>query len=314
MPSVNHQLLVDLFRKRGELAPALLQRCAGLELAHHRIEPRPADLSQVASTEYRADSVIELRAHDDALVAAVIVEVQLRRDADKPYSWPVYIAALRAELRCPAILLVVTTKRAVARWARRPISLGHPGLCLTPVVVGFHDLPRIVDREDAVRLPELAVLSAMAHPELAVAEVAVHAIGALPEDLSRLYLDAILARLPDTVRRLLEDTMQGHEYRSEFARRYYSQGREAGREEGREAGREEGREAGREEGREAGLRAAVHTLLAGKVELITADDEAALAALHDERSLTALVAALGAARDAVEARAAVTRASFGFHR
>jgi hypothetical protein len=35
----------------------------------------------------------------------VIVEIQLGRDEDKPYTRPAYIANLRARHRCPACLL-----------------------------------------------------------------------------------------------------------------------------------------------------------------------------------------------------------------
>jgi len=289
VPSRRHQILVELFRNCGELAPELLRTCAGITLDHDHVEPGSIDLSQVVSTEYRADSVVELRARDGAVVAAVIVEVQLRSDADKPYTWPVYVTALRAELRCPVILLVVTPKRPVARWARHPIEIGHPGFCLLPVVLSFQDLPRISDRAYAQQLPELAVLSAMAHPTLEVASTAVEAISVLPEDQNRLYLDVILATLPDAIRQILEARMQGYKYQSEFARRYYNQGRTEGR----------------TKGREEGLRSAVLALARTKLETVTADDEAAIKALHDKRALTELVGALGQARSAAKARAAL---------
>lgn len=288
-PSVLHQVVVDMFRNRGELAPELLRICAGIELGHSRVEPRSIDLSQVASTEYRADSVVELRDHGDAIVAAVIVEVQLGIDADKQHTWPLYITALRRQFKCPVFLLVITTEASVAHWARQPIALGHPGFCLEPLVVDFEDLPRIVDPAAAERLPELAVLSAMAHPELDVAAAAVGALTKLPEDQNRLYLDIILARLPDLIRRLLEARMQGYEYQSAFARRYYN----------------EGREEGRSEGREEGLQDAVLALARAKLEVITPDDEAAIKALRDPHALTALIGALGQARGAREALAAL---------
>jgi hypothetical protein len=285
VPSVLHQVLVEMFRHRGELAPELLRTCAGIELRHDRVEQRSVDLSQVASTEYRADSVVELRGRGDAIIAAVIVEIQLGIDAGKQHTWPIYIAALRKQLRCPVLLLVITTDASVARWARQPIALGHPGFCLEPLVVDFEDLPRIVDPARVERLPELAVLSAMAHPELAVANTALGALARLPEDQNRLYLDIILARLPDAIRKLLEARMQGYEYQSAFARKYYNEGRE--------------------EGRSEGLQDAVLALLRAKLEVLSEDDEAAIKALHDLPALTALIGALGQARGAQEARAAL---------
>jgi hypothetical protein len=193
------------------------------------------------------------------------------------------------------VLLVLTPERAVARWARRPIKLGHPGFRLKPVVISFDDVPRIHDAAHAQRLPELAVLSAMAHPELDVAETAVAAIAPLPDDIYRLYFDVILAQLSKTVRRTLEARlMQGYEYQSEFARKYYNQGRE--------------------EGREDGLRAAVLRLARGRLASITTEDVAAIEALHDQHALTELIDSLGKAGSASDARVALDRVIGNLHR
>jgi hypothetical protein len=118
------------------------------------------------------------------------------------------------------------------------------------------------------------VLSAMAHPELDVATAAVGALAMLPEDQKRLYLDVILARLPDLIRQLLEARMQGYEYQSAFARRYYNQGRSEGREEGRQDA----------------------VLALARAKLVTVADEAAIKALHDPQVLTDVVGALVQAR------------------
>jgi hypothetical protein len=88
------------------------------------------------------------------------------------------------------------------------------------------------DRAAALRLPELATLSVMAHPELEIAGLAIEAISKLPTDRRQLYLDVILSALPPAVRKILEARMQGYEYQSEFARKYYGQCREDGRQEG----------------------------------------------------------------------------------
>jgi len=52
MPSFAHEILVDLFRECGPLAPELLGRCAGIAIEHSRVEHRSIDLSQVVSTDY----------------------------------------------------------------------------------------------------------------------------------------------------------------------------------------------------------------------------------------------------------------------
>jgi hypothetical protein len=135
MLSFHHEILVELFRGNSELAVALLRTCAGIAVDHTRVELGSIDLSQVASTEYRADAVVILYDLADRPVAGVIVEVQRQIERDKLLTWPAYVAALRAKLACPAVLLVIAPDPAVAAWARRPIELGHPGFLLTPVVI-----------------------------------------------------------------------------------------------------------------------------------------------------------------------------------
>ena len=116
MVSFRHEILVDLFRENGQLAPGLLRACAGIAIDHERIERGSIDLSQVVPTEYRADNVAILHGRDGRPVTGVIVEVQRKRDRGKQLSWPVYVTTLRAKLRCPAVLLVVAPSPAVAAW------------------------------------------------------------------------------------------------------------------------------------------------------------------------------------------------------
>ena len=238
--------------------------------------------------------------------------MQRQIERDKLLTWPAYVATLRAKLACPVVLLVIAPDPAVAAWARRPIELGHPGFLLTPVVIGLDDVPWVRDRAEASRLPELAVLSAMAHPELEIAETAIDAISQLPADQARLYLDVIMMALPAALRQILEARMQHYEYQSDFARKYYGQGVAEGREQGRQAGREEGRQAGREEGRQAGrqdgLRAAVVALARLKLETLSDGDIAAIEAVSDQHVLTELVTSLGQASSVIEGRASLDRA------
>jgi hypothetical protein len=320
-----HELLVELFRTAGELAPALLQRCAGVTIDHARVEQGSIDLSQVASTEYRADAVVVLRDRDDAIVAAVIVEVQLAIDRRKQRTWPVYVTALHHKLGCPVILFIVTPNSDVAVWARRPLDLGHPGFSLAPLVLDFGDVPRIVDPAEVRTLPELGVLSAIANPDLEVAAVALSTFSVLPEDRARLYLDVILAALPPHLRKALE-TMRGYEYQSEFARKYYFQGHDEGMakglEEGRSKGLEEGRSKGLEEGRLRGLRSAAVALVRAKLSSASGDEaaieaaseaaseaaiEATIEAMNDEHALDRLIGELARASDEVAVRSALAR-------
>jgi hypothetical protein len=303
VPSLLHESLVELFRNRGELAAELLERHAQISFAHDRVENASIDLTQVVPTEFRADAVVELRDASEATVAAIIVEVQLNIDREKEYSWPAYVPLLRARLRCPVVLLVLAPDPAVARWARASIPLGHPGFNLAPVVIELAEVPRVTDPTDAARLPELAVLSTLGHPELEIARVAFGAIQGLTDDHKRLYWDVIRAALPPAVRTALEAHMQrGSDiYMSDFAISYYDQGLDKGLEQGHE----EGLEKGLEQGAMRGLRSAVLALMRAKLGTIAPQDLAAVEAIHEERTLTELIVTLGRATTKAGVRAAL---------
>ena len=125
MPSLQHESLLLLFRNRPELAPELLRDVLHVELpVYSEARVESAELTDVNPAEYRADLVVLLV--DGKPVHAIVVEVQLGGDPRKRFTWPVYVAGLRARLECPACVLVVTATEAMARWCRKPIDLG-PG-------------------------------------------------------------------------------------------------------------------------------------------------------------------------------------------
>ncbi|MFC7645021.1 hypothetical protein ACFQX6_33440 [Streptosporangium lutulentum] len=167
-------------------------------------------------------------------VLAVVVEVQRGRDADKRWSWPVYLTTLRARTRCPAVLLVICADTRTATWCRTPIHLGHPGWTLAPLVVGPEAVPLVTDAKQAADAPELAVLSAMAHggaPEgIDVLQALFGALAVIDDDQARLYSDFVLMALPAAARQSLEELMKTgtYEYQSDFARKYVAEGRTEG--------------------------------------------------------------------------------------
>ncbi len=236
MPSLTHEGLVSLFRNRPELAPELLRNALGIDLpvyAEARVES--ADLTEVVPTEYRADLVVLLV--DGKPVFGIVVEVQLElRDGDRKFfTWPSYVANLRAYLECETCVLVVAPNEAVAERARRHIHLG-PDSTVTPLVVGPKAVPIIVDAEAAKRDPELAVLSAMAHgedePELAVRIAIAACAGAarLDDERALLYSDLVRISLGEAARRAFEDLMAtgNYEYQSEFHKKADALGRAKG--------------------------------------------------------------------------------------
>ncbi len=292
VPSLAHEALVELFRNRPQLVRELLMACGRAELATGVVELRSIDLSQVVPTEYRADVIAVILDEARGNKLAVVVEVQLAVDPNKHASWPVYVTTLRARLGCPVLLVVITRDPSVADWARVPIELGQPGFRLAPIVVDFSEVPRITDHAVARGVPELAVLAALAHPEVEVVKAAIAAIDGLPEAIGRLYLDLVLEALPAATRSLIEvDMIKNYEYQSDFARKYYGQGREEGLREGREEGREEVRQMLRETAVDLGRE---------KAEAFSADDEARIRAIEDLRALRTLISALGTAKTSAE--------------
>jgi hypothetical protein len=243
MPSIQHEALIEMFRNRPSLAAELLGGALGVDLpAYHVARLESGDLPDLTPTEYRADVVVVL-ANSETPVLAVVVEVQLGRDKGKRWSWPVYLATLRARLRCATVLLIVCTDTATATWCAAPIELGHPGWTLSPLVLGPERVPVVTDADEAARDPELAVLSAMTHggrPDRTdVLRALVSALAAVDEELATLYSDLVLDALPAAAHRYWEALVTAgtfpREYRSPLVRRYVGQGRAEGRVQGEAA-------------------------------------------------------------------------------
>ena len=231
MPSMAHEVLVDLFENRPSLGPELLTEALGVELpAYTEARLISIDLTQIRPAEYRADVVV-LLLEGNVPIWVVIVEVQLGIDEDKRFTWPEYSMGARAKYRCPAGLLVVAPQPDIAAWCAEPIKTGIPGFVLTPPVLGRKAVPVVTDPAEAARRPELAVLSAMAHGEgelgAAIAAAVLPAVARLSDDRARFYGDLVLNSLNEAARRALEAMMKGYEYQSDFAQKYVAQGERA---------------------------------------------------------------------------------------
>ena len=241
MPSLTHDALVTLFRNRPTLAPELLRDALHAPVpAFDHVRIGDVTLSEVVPTEYRADLVLLLEGASGAPPrAALVVEVQLARDADKRWSWPVYLTGLRARLRCDVALVVVTPETAVAGWAAAPIATGHPGWVLVPLVLGPDAVPPVRDPAlMATVSPELAVLSVMLHGNdegaAAVGEAALTVVRGLDDERAEFYTDLVLASVHEAARAILEAVMASgnYQYQSDFARRYFGRGKAEGKAEG----------------------------------------------------------------------------------
>ncbi|MFZ5891996.1 MAG: hypothetical protein ACOY0T_13150 [Myxococcota bacterium] len=234
MPSHRHEALLLLFQNRPELAAELLREGLSFELpAFSEVRIDSADFAEVDPPEYRADLVVLLL--DGKPVFGIIVEVQLRADWRKRFSWPRYAAQFRARLKCDTVVLVVTPYESVARWASKPIPLGGASR-FVPVVVGPSAIPRVTDVETARVDPELAVLSTMAHgkgdPETAV-QIALAASAGVRsiEDPERavLYSDLIHAALSEAARKAFAMIPPGYQFQSELVRNAISKGHAEGK-------------------------------------------------------------------------------------
>ena len=295
VPTLEHNLVIDLL-SRADLLRRFLPPHTRKALARATSsEIVSAELSQLTPTEYRADLVTVFRDAAGQALLAVIVEVQRQIDPDKALAWPIYVTAARQRLGCPVLLMVIALDARVAAWAKGPFATGHPGFALRPLVVSRRQIPARVSPQTILKLPELGVLSVLAHPTLPAALAALRGLSTLRAEQSQLYFDVILDALPDAIRQALEDSMQHHEYRSDFARRYVAEGRAEGKLEGRAEGKLEGKQA------------AAIELARAKLGPLSSADEAAIGAIADMDQLTALIIALGLARDPDEAQAALRR-------
>jgi hypothetical protein len=236
MPSMAHEILVDLFRNRPSPAAELLVEVLGIVLpTYDEARLASVDLTETLPAEYRADVVVLLLL-DGVPVRVLVVEVQLAVDPRKRLSWPAYVSVARAIHGIMADLLVVAPDPGVAAWCSEPISIGPPGFVLTPPVLRRDAVPVVTDPAEAARRLELGVLSVMAHGQgeqgATIAGALLPVIQGLDDERARFYLDLMLNSLNTAARRALEAMMKGYEYQSDFAKKYVAQGRDQGRAEG----------------------------------------------------------------------------------
>lgn len=249
MPSFEHEAIVLLIRERPELLIELLRRRFGVEVPANAVATTGQEVQRkLVPVEVRADGVIVLEGTSSKM--ALVVEVQRTVDPDKRKVWPAYVALLHRSLACPVLLVIVALDLPVANWCAQPMEVG-PGFVLQPFVVDSSMVPQIVDRATAEENVEMAVLSMLAHgrtaaPERAVeiASAALEAIGTaarIDEDQKADYADIVLWALGTAARSLLEERMSrgNHQYQSDFARRYFSEGKVVGKVEGKAEGEAE---------------------------------------------------------------------------
>jgi hypothetical protein len=156
MSSFAHELLVMLLGTTPHMLRAFLGKRLVASATRVRFRRSDATVSQVPPLG--CDLCIELyRGRSTKPFLVLIVEVQLGVNRKKPFSWFAYQACQHYRTRAPALLVVVTNDRKVARWAAGPFCSGQT--TLRPLVLGPDDIPAITDPEEAKRSIPLAFVS-----------------------------------------------------------------------------------------------------------------------------------------------------------
>ena len=230
MPSVLHEVLRELFAKRPDLLGPLLEE--RLLLPATSLVAVDSELTDPRLKQLLPDAVLACPGIDGPELI-LIVEVHLSPSQVKRRVWPQYTATAHGRYGCPVMLVVVTPSREVERWASRAVAVG-PGHEMVPTVLGPSLLP-ILDRAGVRRSPVLGMLSTLAHTDdprcAAQALQTLEALAGWEEDADGRLADILQAALPVAVLERMEELMRTskYEYQSDFAKKYFAQGREEGR-------------------------------------------------------------------------------------
>ena len=230
MPSLEHEAPLEVIRQQPEVVADLLRRLLPKLPLPDRVTGTlgSADMSQVAPTQYVADTVVVLTDEQTRKpVLAVVIEPQGRDRKTKKVSWPVYLTtAIKANKVPRAILVVLCWDPREADRCRRVIRTGHPGFDLAPVVIDSGAPP---GRDDTGGPYLTAFAASMGGIDMETEPGARRVLDAIasPEvsEADRLRMTAIILTLAsDAARHLLEAMMTTSEYEKTLAERIHDQG------------------------------------------------------------------------------------------
>ncbi|MGK4008011.1 hypothetical protein WMF31_35670 [Sorangium sp. So ce1036] len=308
MPGTSHEVLIVALREQPGLLGALVSALTGVKLPRS-LKPSDATLRFVKPAELRLDLV-----YRGGRRRWVLVELQRGVDPAKRRRWPLAASLLHDQTGVAGDMLVITARRAVARWAERVACvrtrLGTV-LQLKPVVLhlGAAESKALLDE----RHPELALFAAWAMQHRhgprarAVVERAFELTERLPPALRRAQQRAILSVLSERMLALLREASMNPDKIPETpaARKLRlfleAQGRKKGRAEGEAKGRAEGRAEGEAKGRAEGRQQALMTLLRARGLSPSRDDEARIRACTDPAKLDRWIARAATATSVREA-------------
>ncbi|HET9081964.1 MAG TPA: hypothetical protein VFO01_15815 [Trebonia sp.] len=246
-PTAEHEALHRVFHRDEALFARAMARVFSVEVPvpeRDGFTVLSTDLTETEPLERRADSVFkaEFLVEDSTGRYILVVESQTDEDRDRLRRWPHFIAHLHDKHDCPVFLAVVCSKQSTARWARKPIEIGMPGLiCQTTclVVFGPDNVPAVTEPAEAAADVMLTVFSALTHSRgpgaRAILEALAFALTTINEETA--------SNLQEFTEIGLGETASAEIWRTMMATRTYpfiSQTRRQGREEGRAEGRAEG--------------------------------------------------------------------------
>jgi hypothetical protein len=237
VPSIAHEAVVELLRRKPQLAAALLAS-AGVRVPVGAAGIlADSNLSVPEPTELRADVVTVHEGTSRKIV--IVTEVQKDPpDGDKRRAWVAYLALAQVEHRCDAALVVIALRERTARASGRPIPTGHPGFVLTPVVIGPGTTPVPGGPGAGQVSAELAVLAVLTGAldlgNAGTRRLVLQAIAAVDAGRREIYTRLIRATASAAVRSALEELM-ATVFRDQFVDGLLDQGRAEGRVEGEAA-------------------------------------------------------------------------------
>lgn len=231
MPGIEHEAAVELLRRNPHLSASLLTS-AGVQVPTGATAVMAdSNLSVPEPTELRADLVTLYEGTDGRL--AVVTEVQTDPPSKKKRrAWPAYVAVAQVEHECDAVLIVIALRPGTARACARPISTGHPGFILRPIVIGPDNTPA-PEGPEAAELMVLAILTGALDLRNPAAQLlALQVIARVDAERRQTYTRLIRVTASEAVRLALEELMTTVFPRDDFIDGLLDQGRAEGRAEG----------------------------------------------------------------------------------
>jgi hypothetical protein len=205
MVTNQHEVGHTLFDDDPNLISRAL-RHAGLDFPDLvNVEQLGTDLSTVEPVERRADRVIRFTtaAGQEGIL---VLEVQRKRDDDKPAAWGYYGMTLVNRYKLPVMIVVIATSPSCERWANQDFNFGlgvGDALTIRPLVLGPSSVRAITDAAQAREDPVYAVLSVVVHRDRrdvgAILEAVAHGLATTPDpDRAVLvdYIDLTLGKSP----------------------------------------------------------------------------------------------------------------------